>query len=174
MKRVLGLVLTAMLLFSMTACTEGKNLSLLSDEEFCNELWLMVDENIVEETPAGLSVRSVEERTFYILSDFNFHFQCGGLAQYLYNTRAVYVDEVTPELKSLGLDEMAELYEGFFAENDVNLDDFLTDEMESGTLFVKYPLDDFDDAFFACYEETDLTEILADYAKNTFLEEYQK
>jgi hypothetical protein len=56
----------------------------------------------------------------------------------------------------------------------VNLDDFLTDEMDSGTLYEKYPLDDFDDAFFACYEETDLTEILADYAKNTFLEEYQK
>ena len=168
--KILTLILAGIMVFSLTACMGGGNLETLGDEEFCNELWLRLDENVPEATPQGLTALTEEEQTFYVLSDFNFHFQCGGLAQYLYNTQAAYVDEVSEALKSMELYEMAKLYDDFFTDNDINLTDFTEGEMNSETLYEKYPLNDFDDAFYACYDEHDLTKILADFGREHILE----
>ena len=51
-----------------------------------------------------------------------------------------------------------------------SLADFTEDEMDLEILYEKYPLNDFDDAFYACYDEHDLTKILADYGREHILE----
>lgn len=174
MRKIFVFLLAGIMMFSMTACgaNSSEDYASLGAEEFCNELWLQIDQNVEDSTVEALDVLSSEERTFYILSDFNFHFQCGGLATYLYNTQGVYASQVGEQLKSLELDEMAKIYDDFFVENDVDLSDFLNDELDYEALSEKYPLDAFDEEFYACYEKTDLNEILADYGRKHILDDY--
>lgn len=154
------------------------NIADASDDDLCMVLRVYIDEYKIPEwdVPADedLSALSEEERTFYILSVFDSLFQCGGLTGYIINTDGVYLDEIAPLLRQLDLDQMADVYEEYFQNHDLNLSDFQDDEADLEVLTQRYSIAAFDDDFYACYEASNLTEILADYGRMHLVEEYQK
>ena len=154
------------------------NIADADDNDLCLTLRVCIDEYKIPEwnVPAeeDLSALSEEERTFYILSVFDMLFQCGGISGYIINTDGVYLEEIGPLLRTMNLEKMAQVYENYFQTCDIELEDFLDDDADLEVLTERYSTDAFDDAFSACYEETDLTQILADYARDHFVDEYQK
>lgn len=154
------------------------NLANADDEDLCLVLRVCIDEKKIPDydnpTDEDLSKLSEEEKSFYILSVFDMLFQCGGLGGYIINTDGVYLDEIEPLLRQFELYEMADVYRSYFETHDIVVEEFKDLDADLEKLDDKYELDAFDDAFYACYEETDLTKVLADYARGTFLDEYQK
>ena len=154
------------------------NIADASDNDLCMTLRVCIDERKIPEwnNPAeeDLSALTEEERAFYILSVFDDLFQCGGIAGYIGNTDGVYLDEIEPLLRDFHLHEMADVYHSYFAAHNIIIEDFLNDTIEPDALAEKYDTEAFDNAFASCYEETDLTKVLADYARGTFVEDYQK
>lgn len=179
MKRILALMLAGMMIFGLAGCgdTLPSDIRKANDDDLCMYLRVSIDvEKIPDSTESeeeDLSQLTEEERTFFILSCFDHLYQDCGITGYLSNTDGANMDEIAPLLRSIGLEELGDIYENYFSTHEFDLEKFAAETTgDFDYLEEKYHLDGFDDAFYEYYEKADLTKILAEYGREHVLEAY--
>lgn len=106
---------------------------------------------------------SDEFDTFYTVGEFYNEFENGGLCLYWYNTEGKYSDNLEVALSEIGCEDIAEEYQKFIEDNNINdFDCFYTGNYD--TIADKYPYDDFDNSDKVNDEE--LFNSLMEYARN--------
>lgn len=88
---------------------------------------------------------SDEFDTFYTVGEFYNEFENGGLCSYWYNTEGKYSDDLEEALIEIGCEDIAEEYQKFIDDNNINdFDCFYTSNYD--TIADKYPYDDFNNS----------------------------
>lgn len=150
---------------------KSKILAEIDNQTLCEELY---DACIYYEENSAIEQMNEFEYTVYVLYNFDKIVSNEGIGMYLYDTDCLFIDEISNELRIIGMEEMANYYEEFFSHNRVNYDDFMADAKEPeelykysyvDSLYRIYPLDDFDKRYAELNDEELLINNLAIYAR---------
>ena len=93
---------------------------------------------------------------------------------YLYNSRCLFIDDVAGVLIEFGFEDVASLWDAFRESHDIDwskmtedvrqYDDWDTTKLIE-SLYARYPLKEFDDAFFSLNQDNYMTKTLSKYAR---------
>ncbi len=99
---------------------------------------------------------------------FDMEIQNGGLAQFFWNRGSAYAALVPEMLREIGLDDVAALYEGFIAENYIQLEEIDSYREQFPRMgedfYILHPFDEFDEAYMKIWVKTSLNSRILDYA----------
>ena len=105
-------------------------------------------------------------RAMFITLIMDMEIQNGGIAQFFWNKGAAYAALVPESLRTVGLDDVAALYEAFLAEQGITLaeiDGYRTAYPDMVAVYETHPFDDFDDAYMKIWTETNINLRLLTY-----------
>lgn len=109
------------------------------------------------------------KRVFYIVNYFDMEVQNGGLCQYFVNSSRLTAPYILECLHTIQATSYEMLLKNFIMKHQISLNDlssFIIDDVdEYEKQFERYPFDDFDDAYYQCYENDPLEKYLLDYSK---------
>ena len=120
-------------------------------------LYFSVIGNVGGPETADFKTHSPEKQALFIALIFDMEIQCGGLAQFFWNDGSLYAALVPGSLRTLGLDEIATLYEAFLSENQITMEEIDTYRErfpDCVGLYDLHPFDTFDDAYMRLFEDT--------------------
>ena len=166
MKRLIALIILMCIALTATACTfifdmseqkylnmSAEEMAALSDSDLYEAVWYRTENkvNAFEDISQGYDSLNSYEKVFYAIDYFDMEYLNGGLCQFLVNTSRAVAPYVSESLRTVGADKHAEMYDSFVSDNRIdlsNLSEFDTDSIDKYMLLcIKYPFDDFDDAF---------------------------
>lgn len=119
----------------------------------------------------GFAMQPKAAQALHIFMILDMEIQCGGIAQFFYNNESAYATRVPEALRELGLDDVAELYEGFLSKYDITMAEIdsyralfpLAEQF--GELCGLHPFSEFDDAYMEIWYQTNLNRRVLDYAQ---------
>lgn len=130
----------------------------------CSAVYSKIDENIeYDNYEVSVSRLNHYEKNFLTAYDFYNEYLNGGLCQYLCNS-GYFADELASALRLIKMDEIAEEYENFITENNIDLSKYKKDTVYEEEL-KKYPFDAADKSIQECFDEDKYIDALADYVK---------
>ena len=106
-------------------------------------------------------------RALFVVLTFDMEIQNGGLCQFFWNCGASYAKLLPDALKTVGMSDIADLYESFLSDNDITLDviaSYRERDPEYTEAYEWYRYDAFDDPYMRIWEETDFNQRIIDYA----------
>ena len=153
-------------------------LSQIDDSTLCKEIYGETverngdphDEGFEEEFPK----LNEYQRNFFIAQGLNQDMADSGVGLYLYNSRCFFIDDIATVLTEFGLQDFANLWSEFRERPDIDWEAMVkevqeydhwnaTDLLES--IYAKYPLKEFDEAFYALNQDDLITDVLSKYAR---------
>ena len=133
----------------------GEALLQLGDEELCETVYL---QNLdiaaeAEDAQQELAQFSGARRTVYILEMFDAEVQNGGLCQFFVNSTRTMAPYVSRALEDVGAQTHKDLFDGFIAQNNIDVSDLESFQIFKARDFKKqakrYDFDAFDEAYYA-------------------------
>lgn len=107
------------------------------------------------------------QKVFYTLSYFEMEINNGGLCQFFVNSSREWAPYVSESLKMIGDDKIKKAFDDFIFRNNIDVNDLSSFVIENLSEFEvqnkRYDFDSFDDYF---YENSELHQLLIDYARN--------
>jgi transcriptional regulator with XRE-family HTH domain len=104
------------------------------------------------------------QRTFIIVDTFYGDYEAGGVCEFLCDSEGVGVDELGDQLRKVGLNDVADEYEKFMQDNNLNAEHYQGVSVYK-TELTKYPFDDIDQKVKQSYDN-DYKKALINYIKN--------
>lgn len=141
--------------------------------------YITVDEDNYEDLLATLNEY---QYTLYVLYTFDRAMvEDGGIGYFLYDTDAIFADEISALLREIDFDSMADAYDDYIKKYNVDFQEFAIDveEVHLETFYKnyriqdldeKYNLSEFNDTFSKLNGDDELIEHLAEYARNHIYE----
>ena len=174
--RALWLAL-ALLMLPFAACAEDAAALSLEAlvETYCLDAFEALYFDVLLQTEApdspGFAVQPKAAQALHIFMNLDMEIQCGGIAQFFYNNESTYAARVPEALRELGLDDVAQLYEGFLGEYGITMAEIdsyrarfpLAEQF--GKLYGLHPFSEFDDAYMEIWYQTNLNRRVLDYAQ---------
>ena len=167
MKRIACLLALLLLLIGPTASAEQDYDDLYARILDFSAVGPAYDENFDDLPEAA--------QTLYVAAIYDMEMRCGGVCTFFCNEGPAVATRVSDSLRLLGLDPMADAYEDFVEENEIDLTtlaQFDIDFYENGDgfaeeyadLWASYPFDDFDQAYLQHWEKLDFEGKMLDFA----------
>lgn len=106
-------------------------------------------------------------KALYVVMILDMEIQNGGLAQFFWNEGAQIAALAPAALRETGLSDVAELYEGFLAENGITLEEIDSCRGKFPDfvgVYSAHPFEAFDQEYMRTWEETIINGRLLDYA----------
>lgn len=158
--------------------TKGKKKTDMSRDDMAalddNQLIGILSDRILQEegdmeTEECLQLFKGAKRVFYIVDYFDMEVQNGGLCQFFVNSSRKVAPEILHSLEIIGAIHYKQILEDFVKENSIsleNLDSFVIEDISEYEIqYKRYPFDDFDEEYYALYEEEPLEMILVQYVR---------
>ena len=106
-------------------------------------------------------------RALFVVLMFDMEIQNGGLAQFFWNCGASYARLLPDALRTTGLADVADLYDGFLRDHALTPDiiaSFRERDPEWGDYYEWYDYNAFDDPYMKIWKETDINQRFIDYS----------
>ena len=166
MKRVLCLLLLLLLLCPAASAREDY------DDLYVRILGLSAGGPTYDE---GFDALPEAAQALYVAAIYDMELRCGGVCTFFCNEGPAVATRVPDSLRLLGLDPMADAYEDFVEDNEIDLTtlaQFDIDFYENGdgfaeeyaALWASYPFDDFDQAYLDQWEKLNFAGRMLDFA----------
>ena len=167
MKRIACLLALLLLLIGSTASAEQDYDDLYARILDFSAVGPAYDENFDDLPEAA--------QALYVAAIYDMEMRCGGVCTFFCNEGPAVATRVSDSLRLLGLDPMADAYEDFVEENEIDLTtlaQFDIDFYENGdgfaeeyaALWASYPFDDFDQAYLDQWEKLNFAGRMLDFA----------
>ncbi|MBQ0079455.1 MAG: DUF4375 domain-containing protein [Eubacterium sp.] len=108
-------------------------------------------------------------RVFYIVQTYELEVNNGGLCQYFVNSSRLTAPYLMENLREIGANKHADLLADFLDKNGISLDDLSSFAIDDIDDFEeqegRFPFDEFDDGFYALYDEEHLSDVLVEYVR---------
>ena len=167
MKRIACLLALLLLLIGSTASAEQDYDDLYARILDFSAVGPAYDENFDDLPEAA--------QTLYVAAIYDMEMRCGGVCTFFCNEGPAVATRVSDSRRLLGLDPMADAYEDFVEDNEIDLTtlaQFDIDFYENGdgfaeeyaALWASYPFDDFDQAYLDQWEKLNFAGRMLDFA----------
>ncbi len=147
----------------------GRELLTLSDDDLFEAVYFQIIAiaEEAEDEDAELAQFAGARRTVYILSLLDAEIQNGGLCQFFVNSSRMVAPYVSQALAQVGADAHRQLFDGFVAQNNIDVSDLSSFECSSARGYQKqtkrFDFESFDNAY---YELPPLQAFVVTYIKN--------
>ena len=131
------------------------------------ELYFRMIDNYPDPDDASFPKYSAAGRALFVVLMFDMEIQNGGLCQFFWNCGVSYAKLLPDALKTVGMSDVADLYESFLSDNNITLDviaSYRERDPEYAEAYGWYDYDAFDDPYMKIWEETDFNQRIIDYA----------
>ncbi len=143
-------------------------LAKLSDEELFEAVLIRTEDEVdsFEDIKDGVNSLNSEKKNFYVASCYEMEVNNGGLCQFFVNSSRDVATELSASLEAIGAIEHKKAFDCFIKDNNINLNDLSSFEIDEVSEFEeqneRYPFDAFDDNF--C-EMKPIQDYLIEYVK---------
>ena len=131
------------------------------------KLYFRMIENYPEPDNTLFPIYPAAGRALFVVLIFDMEIQNGGLAQFFWNCGESYARLLPDALRTMGMTDVADLYENFISDNNITLD-IIASYRERAPGFVEcyewYDYDTFEEPYMRIWEETDINQRFIDYA----------
>ncbi|MBR1811258.1 MAG: DUF4375 domain-containing protein [Clostridia bacterium] len=107
----------------------------------------------------GVRTLSKPQKVFFAASYYEMEVSNGGLCQFFVNSSRCIAPVLSECLQEIGADEHKALFDAFVSDNQIDVRDFSSFEIDDLSAFTaqteRYPFDEFDEAFYALPPLTD-------------------
>ena len=166
MKRIACLLALVLLLTGLSGC---------APEDYDDLYVRILGITTGPEADAGFDALPEAAQALYVAAIYDMEMRCGGVCTFFCNEGPAVAVRVSDSLRLMGLDPMADAYEDFVEENEIDLTtlaQFDIDFYENGDGFVEeyaalwasYPFDDFDQAYLDQWEKLNFAGRMLDFA----------
>lgn len=115
------------------------------------------------------------QKDFFVAQELNMDMTEGGIGYYFYYTQCAFVNDIGDSLDEFGLHDFSSLWQSFMENPDIDWDALIKEVRQYGrwdderklyeSIYTKYPLKEFDEAFFALNQDNLFTKKLDAYAR---------
>ncbi len=117
----------------------------------------------------------LSSQALHIAAIFEMEILNGGLCQFFMNCRSDYIPRVSASLREIGMFPMADLYEAFLSEHQINPEEFDSLPRDNHQVYIdqcnRYPFDAFNKTFEKLWESLNFENAMVQYA-NKHLEAF--
>lgn len=141
----------------------------LSDNKLYKTVISRIDHQIEnhESLEEGFASLNFSQKVIYSIDYYEMEIGCGGLCQFFVNSSRMVAPFMSEYLAAIGAEEHKILYGKFIEENNIDLSDLSSFDIDSNEDYIaltqRYPFDEFDDTF---YELESLKPLLIQYIRN--------
>lgn len=163
---IVWLMIAVCIVSAGSACRAGAE-----EQDYCYEEYEELYFSVVMQTDGpdapDFGLRSEAFRAMFVTMILDMEIQNGGVAQFFWNNGAAYASLVPDSLRTVGLSDVAALYEAFLTEQSITMDEidgYRTAYPDMVEVYGLHPFDDFDDAYMKTWTETNINQRLLVYA----------